>query len=490
MKLEKKQLLCLLTVLLATLSCVKEPMSDSGGGKRVEVRLHLKMSAPGIPTYALTEQQENNVKEIHVFFFRKSNGRVFDVVKGEQVTNVSDQKKTFTATLVVDGTLTDTFESYVVANIGGFMADKDKSEFRGKSYDELQELLQAAVTGKPHAGEGDFVMWGKADKEFPAASPSQSINVPMLRALARVDIGVGVGGAWNGKDKEGTEIPFKFRSARVYKPMDGYTFMPLKGLYDAPNKKVTAHSAIGAPLATPMKYDIADDLMTMREIYLPECDVRLTADGTPGDVNHTARCAIVVGGLYKGSAAETYYRIDFNDNGTPRRLIDLLRNHRYLVNIVSVTGEGYSTPDEAYNAITASMEVEITAWSDLSQDIIFDGVNWVYIQKKSLTLPGSKGAKGELVIGSNLAAKDWQMSFDGTSFSTGFTLSNADFEVTKPALSEGGVLTVKTRNTISHTARRATLHIKVGRLKFTLSLQQNPDTPPDWEDGTDYPIEL
>lgn len=493
MKFKQKQLLCLLTLALCALSCVKEPPSDTpiSGGQEVEVRLHLKMSSPNIPTYAITEAEENNVSDIYVFFFRKSSGRVYDVVKGDNVTNVSDVNKTFTATLVVDGTTNETFNSYVVANIGTFMTGKDKDIFKGKSYDELQSLLQNAVTDKLHATSGDFVMWGKADKEFPSTFPSQSITVPMLRALARVDIGLGVGGVWNGNDKEGKAIPFKLKTIHIYKPNDAYSFMPTLAAYDAANKKVTAHSAIGTAINTPMEYTVTGDLMTMREIYLPESNVRITADGATGDANHTSRCAIVVGGLYSGSTTPCYYRIDFNDNATLRKLIDVLRNHRYLVNIVSVTGEGHPTPDDAYNAITTTMNAEITAWSDLSQDIIFDGVNWVYVQKKTLTLPGSKDMVGGLVVGSNLSADDWQMSFDGVNFTTDPTISNADFDVAKPAVNDGGVLAVRTRNTITDDVTRlSTLHIKIGRLKFTISTQQLPDTPADWEEGTEYPKEF
>lgn len=492
MKSRKKKLLYLLALALCTLSCTKELIDDTNDyGRQVEVRLHLKMSSPNIPTYAITEREENNVNDIYVFFFLKSSGRVYDVVRGDNISNVSDANKTFTATLILDGITNDTFESYVVANIATFMAGKDKNDFSGKSYDELQLMLQNAVTDKLHATAGNFVMWGKADREFPSTSSSQSISVPMIRALARVDIGVGVSGVWNGNDKNGVAIPFKLKSVHVYKPNNAYSFMPLLATYDAANKKVTTHSAIGTAIATPMEYAVNGDLMTMRDIYLPESDVRITANGAMGDANHTSRCAIVVGGLYNGSTTPCYYRIDFNDNGTPRNLIDVLRNHRYLVNITAVTGEGYPTPDDAYNAITTSMVVEITAWSDLSQDIIFDGVNWVYVQKKMLTLPGSKDMVGTLVIGSNLSVADWQMSFDGVNFSTDHTVSNADFEATKPTLSDGGTLAIKTLSTIAdNMPRRATLYIKIGRLKFTISIVQRPDAPTDWEEGAEYPTDF
>lgn len=483
--------------LLLLASCTKEPLHNLPDEQSRKVDLHFQLRVPsaGSATYAITEDDECTVNDVYVFFFRVASGTVYDVVKGTDVTTGADaSKKSFQATLMVDGTVQDKFDTYVVANIESFMMGKDKSEFVGKSYAELQALLKKeSIAGKLHNTAGALVMWGKADAQFPSTSSSENITVPMIRTLARVDVGVGVGGAWNGNDINGKAIPFQLKEVHIYKPNNAYSFMPLTDKYDATNKKVTAHSAIGSAQADALKYDLASGYHLTREIYIPESDVRMATDATPADANHTNRCAIVVGGFFNGSTTMTYYRIDFNDNGKPRKLIDVLRNHRYLVNIVSATGLGLPTADEAYKTIilNANIDVEITEWSDLSQDVIFDGDNWIYIQKKTFTLPGSAGAWGNLVVGSNLPTESWQMSLDGTTFSTDPTVTNLDFEVTKPTVADGGSLTIKTRNTITdQTARNATLTLKIGRLSFKIALTQMPDTPSDWENGNEYPVEF
>lgn len=488
----------LVVALLLLTSCVKESGGEPTDEKSHEVDVHFQLRVPTSrgAIYAISDDNEWEVNDVYVFFFSVNTAQVYDVIKGTDVTDHAGDasKKNFKATLIVEGGTHDKFDTYVVTNIESFMIDKDPSDFVGKSYDELQVLLRKeAISGKLHDTAGGMVMWGKADGQFPSTSSVQDITIPVIRALARVDIGVGIGGAWNGEDASGKAIPFQLKEVHIYKPNNGYSFMPLAGKYAVEDKKVTAHSAIGAAQESALIYELASGYHITREIYIPESDVRVTTDGAFGDANHTNRCAIVVGGFYNGSTVMTYYRIDFNNNGSSRRLIDVLRNHRYLVNIVSVTSPGLPTAKEAYETIlmNANINVEITEWSDLSQDIIFDGENWVYIQKKTLTLPGSKDIWGSLVVGSNLNVNDWEMSLDGITFSKAFSISNADFEVSKPTQSEGGSLQIKTLNTITDDKNRtATLTLKIGRLRFTIAITQQPDTPPDWETGPEYPTDF
>jgi hypothetical protein len=212
-----------------------------------------------------------------------------------------------------------------------------------------------------------------------------------------------------------------------------------------------------------------------------------------GDANHTNRCALVVGGYYNASTTLSYYRIDFNDNGTPRNLINVMRNHHYRVNITAVTGPGFSTPDDAYNTfiLNSNMNVVITNWEELSSDIIFDGENWVSVRKKHITLPGNSDISGYLQVGSNLDASTWELSLDGTTFSTTASIQNTNFVVTKPASGTDGVLKITTRNQITDgTNRTATLTLKIGRLKFNIAITQIPDFPLDWEEGPEFPTDF
>ena len=487
MNLLKKLTVPLLMVACSMSSCSKEAMSEAppSSGEEVQVRLHLKMSSPD-NNYALTNDKECHVENIHVFFVSKTTNKVYDVVEGKNIVNSDNINKTFEASLLIPFGKTDKFDSYVLANIGNFMTDGDKDikRFVGKTYAELQLLLQSTITGKLHDKAGNFVMWGKANEALPNIS-SNKITIPMIRAVARVDIGVGiktaagvggVDGTWNGLDKDGNIIPFVLNTIHVYRPNTAYAYMPfLASYYDVLNKKVTQHSAIGANSAgnvTSLEYTVTNGF-SQKEIYIAESDVLMNGTGALTDANYTKRCAIVVGGFYNGVATSTYYRIDFNDNGTPRKLIDVLRNHRYGMNIVSVSGVGYPTADEAYNSVTTGMNVEVIDWTHANQDIVFDGAHWFHIERKDVVLGGIYGGSEKLSAESSVDPKDWVLTWK----------VGGHFTAIKPTTKTGGFLEISTIAGVDlETTDELTIQV-TSRLKITIRVRQLPDgyTIEDWE---------
>ena len=485
MNLLKKFTVPLLIVACSMASCTQETLSEASPSSvdEVQVRLHLKMSSPD-NNYALTNDQECHVENIHVFFVNQRTNTVYDVVEGKNIQNVNNIDKTFEASLLLQFGNTDKFDSYVLANIGDFMAGKDKSTFVGKDYAALQLLLQSTITGKLHSTAGNFVMWGKANEALPNISPNK-ITIPMIRAVARVDIGVGiktaggvggVDGTWNGLDKDGNPIPFVLKTIHVYRPNTAYAYMPLlASYYDVSTKKVTQHSAIGANSAgnaTSLAYTVTNGF-SQKEIYIAESDVLMGGTGALTDANYTKRCAIVVGGLYNSVVTPTYYRIDFNDNGTPRNLIDVLRNHRYGMNIVSVTGVGYPTADEAYNSVTTGMEAEVIDWTHANQDIVFDGANWFHIERKEMVLGGIYGNTEKLSAESSVDPNDWVLTWK----------VGGHFTAKKPTIKEGGFLEISTNAGVDlETTDELTIQV-TSRLKITIRVRQLPDgyTIEDWE---------
>ena len=487
MNLLKKFTVPLLIVACSMASCTQETLSEAppSSGEEVQVRLHLKMSSPD-NNYALTNDQECHVENIHVFFVSQKTDKVYDVVEGKNIQNVNNIDKTFEASLLLQFGNTDKFDSYVLANIGEFMTyeGQDIKRFVGKTYAELQGSLQSTITGKLHDKAGNFVMWGKAKEALPNISPNK-ITIPMIRAVARVDIGVGiktaggvggVDGTWSGLDEDGNRIPFVLKTIHVYRPNTAYAYMPfLASYYDVLNKKVTQHSAIGensAGNATSLAYTVTNSF-SQKEIYIAESNVLMGGTGALTDANYTKRCAIVVGGLYNGVATSTYYRIDFNDNGTTRKLIDVLRNHRYGMNIVSVSGVGYPTADEAYKSVTTGMEAEVIDWTHANQDIVFDGAHWFHIERKDVVLGGIYGGSEKLSAESSVDPKDWVLTWKG----------GGHFTAIKPTTKEGGFLEISTNAGVKkETTDELTIQV-TSRLKITIRVRQLPDgyTIEDWE---------
>lgn len=502
----------LVGLLVLAAACTRDRMEEvlppePGQPEQVEVKIHLRTSQPASPTRALSVEQESLINDVYVFFFNTTDNRVYTVVKGKNVTpTVSEPEKwTFTASLIVNTGTRTTFDCLVLTNIDAWMQGKNLTDFNGKSYDELQTILvsnelspEALPASSPTEG---LVMWGKATSPVSVPADAASITVPAIRALASVEVGVGKGPTidnltiwpgWNGKDASGKDIPFVLKKVYVYRPNNQYAFMPLATVYDASQRKVTAPSpeGISALITAPFIYNLpAGAYGIRREIYLPEADIKQVTPGSPGhtgkpgDAGHKDRCALVVCGSYNGHA-ESYYRIDFNNNAADRSLIDLLRNHRYYVSITSVQGDGENSAQEAYESLRINMGIEITGWTDNFQDIAFDGTDWMYAQKKNIILPGNEGQKGTIDMESTIDPADWEMSFDGgVSYTKNASLENTDFRVTKPATATGGKLEITTLRTMAENDpdHTSTLTIKAKRLRFDIRITQKPDRQTNWE---------
>lgn len=237
-------------------------------------------------------------------------------------------------------------------------------------------------------------------------------TIQMLRAVARIDVGVNLGGAL--LDEEGNPTGAYDLTSAAYNgramDLDGHTF-ELKSvtLYNsssngrmAPDKdKMTPdYKSVSEPTLpenlqkheTPVQYTYSDanpnaaTNMLRGEIYLPE---------TQNKVDDDAQAFyIVIGGSYNGGAT-TYYRVDFynraadadvnqGQTGTEHEdyvkpsaanRYDILRNHAYVINILRVRGEGYPTAAMAASSEPINMEVDIRSWDtgDNMSNVVTDG---------------------------------------------------------------------------------------------------------------------
>lgn len=494
----------LLLLSLTAGGCVYDHYPDEEVAKAekpvpVTIRLFTRFSREGTEaaTRALSEADEGQVDNVYVFFLRVSDGKVHSVAEGKNVVNTSTAEKTFTANLEVTGSAGQEFRCIVLANAGSLLDGQNLNLYKEQTYEQIQGMLvnAPAYTSAPVLAAGGIVMWGEAESHVAATRHPQQVTVRMIRAVARVDVGVGVNpDNWNGKDAEGNNIPFQLKKVFIFKPNDRCAFMPEAKAYDIQAQRVTRPSPAGKPYTVaPFTYDVPVNANSLTAtVYLPEANVRLPGEGVfvadpqSGDANHTKRCAIVVGGSYNGHA-DTYYRIDFH-NGNGTAIADLLRNHRYRASITSVRADGESTPEEAYESRRVNISATILGWNDWSQDVSFDGVDYVYVEKKSILLPGNAGLVGAIGIESNVDPAEWQMSLDGVNYLTTAVISNADFEVAKPAVKKGSLL-IRTRTQLADgmQPKTATLAVKIHRLSFTISIEQRPDTPEDWVDGGEFP---
>lgn len=224
-------------------------------------------------------------------------------------------------------------------------------------------------------------LWGQTRNAFtPQAAAIGTIG--MLRAVARIDVGVNlIGGDGNGRydlaaiDGRPTDLDghtFEIKSVTLCNAARNGTLAPDPARYDTPNNTVVTPSidASTAYHTTAPRYTYSADApgaatnMLRRQIYLPEVKNKGI------DRNEQAFC-IVVGGSYNGGP-ESYYRVDFYNRTDPAtgepvkpsagNRYDILRNHAYVINILRVRGAGYATADIAAASEPVNMEIEIRSW--------------------------------------------------------------------------------------------------------------------------------
>lgn len=348
---------------------------ESGGGitsSEAQVKITLQMPQAATPeptTYAISEADENHVETIDVLAFKaddsKASGWAFSYsAKGTSISDAggtAGSKKQFTVTVIKDATQ-QTF--VILANARQEVTDLGQIGL-GTDKDILLARLVSSNSGKWDANEGKdedavdktfapFPMWGEVKVTVTDAT-TQLSGISMLRSIARVDMLLSEG-----------VTNFKLDEVHIYNSKNRGHIVP-----DPDNmlnsKAVSATIPDGTINNTAaLAYTVPESMERLfeRSVYLYEAAA--VASDKASDAT-----AIVVGGTYGSDQQTTYYRIDFlnEDKQTYR---DILRNHKYRFNITSVSGRGYATPDEAFNAKPVNMKVEIKVWDDgQAGDIVF-----------------------------------------------------------------------------------------------------------------------
>lgn len=462
-------------------SCTREEIEVNNVAKvvseplEVTMRLTTPSGFPSATRSGLTELQENAINDIYVFAFKAG---ILSYVKTPDEIYDTENSKSFKVTLKSSTDASDTYKLMVVANAQEqilALAGNDLYALNGKGYNEIQQLLkQVGITEPMYPSGGNISMWGELPYEE-IKSTNKTFHVSLVRSVSRVDVGLGavdynpVTGlaTWGGLQN------FTLQEVYLYKPNNGIHFVPAIGNYNSTDKIATKPTPAGAQQPTPFIYTVGNGKSLVREIYTPEADVRLGSNAKSGDANHKNRMAVVVKGSYNGNAP-TYYRLDFINK--ERKLIDVLRNHLYQFNIKKVSGNGFTTPDEAYESLSVNMDVEVVEWNDGAiGEIAVDGQYILGVSKGEFSLPMNQRT---------LLDEDNKLSIT-TNYPDGWSiekivgedddLSGASWLTVNrnvgPA-NETTTISLLTDQNISGQERVAFIHIKAGRLTYVVKVIQ------------------
>ena len=179
-----------------------------------------------------------------------------------------------------------------------------------------------------------LIMWGRVELPTGINIVTKADNVKLLRAVACVQVKKGAVDATNGLND------FTVQSITVNKGADCGYLTPT-------NYSTTITPVTGRPLSgSTLNYanGWSDGEAPSLYIYERNC--------TSGDY-----MGVIIKAKYKGK--EGYYKVVMVDNvGTP---LNVVRNHRYIITVVSVNGPGYASVTDAINfAPSNALKVELT----------------------------------------------------------------------------------------------------------------------------------
>ncbi|MCC8088686.1 MAG: hypothetical protein LIO79_05415 [Rikenellaceae bacterium] len=408
--------------LAATASCTKDTtVTDSAKGTDeawVKLSIHTPSSSVPKGTKSEAMAEESAVERIKLVVLQLSGSqyRYRYMVDGQQIIQSSSDSQTtnFNALL----TSSDVPLKILLAANYNDAFDSD-SFAEDMTEDAVKRLLVDSFESNI---EGKLPLYGEIDLPYLKADQSNNFAVTMLRAVARVDVINAI--------TTDTSGDFRLKSVHIYRANDQYAIVPDDSAMQTEGKMTVSSASVPSTATTYapyMKTVAADGDISLLQTYLPES--LPVADENARTA--TATC-VVVGGYYGDDTYPSYYRVDFNSGYDGHPFGQVLRNHKYIFNIVQVNGSGWTDPDEAANneatAIIATMQI----WDELTSEMWFYGnENYLGISSRRVVLNYFTGSEKTEILQATVPFSiqpldeygnptGTAIKTDGESFSAGF----------------------------------------------------------------------
>lgn len=394
----------IVAALILQISCQQD---DSFHPTEDSTIINLSVSAANTGTTMDNGESASAIKSLCILQFN-ANGTTFGTLRHVGIgTETTPNSGKYSATLLQSVDNNDKYKLVILANF----PDGDYGIFYrmgGRGYAEVQQAcLSAELSGEGKVPEfttrQPFPMFGIAKDGAPQFIDENMDlgTVSLVRAVARVDIGIGSKNADNNTWKK-SGVPFAMTQVQIWKDGKQYAYMPVENNFSSSEGILTINSPSPVGDTETKKYDgtyITNSTYCSEKIYLPEADLSW---GTVFDDNHTNRLAIIVGGYYKNSADLSYYRVDFTNDVSGEKM-NILRNHVYQFTIKKVEAAGYDTAELAYNSKPKNLGFEATVepWTEGQTTSVpsiqgyylsyqgFNGenVDWTYAAGSSQRIP-------------------------------------------------------------------------------------------------------
>lgn len=279
---------------------------------------------------------EDAVTEIAVLLF-DSNGYTYQPIY------ISSSNMTFNNNII---------ESFIAKiPVGTYnmviLVNANKSLSKALQYNKIKvgdsktEVLKQLLFSNPYDDTSDsptiakwdalaIPMWGEAlNVQVNGDGPVSVGVIELVRMVAKVDVELTAAAATN----------FTLKSVRLYNYNTLAQVAPNTSNWQGEPSIPVSPGKVKGPLV----YTATDATSCTNKIYAFEAKAG-SANSLP-----TSTCLVI--GVTKNMET-TYHRIDFANilSDETRDYLSLLRNHHYRVNIVDIRGQGYTTPEEAFDS--------------------------------------------------------------------------------------------------------------------------------------------
>ncbi|MCD8178490.1 MAG: BACON domain-containing protein [Tannerellaceae bacterium] len=445
-------------------SCKGGSVVDENGEMTREFILQLPSPVKNVSTYAsMTEEDENRIDDLVLLAFKieGSNETFAYQAKATAIEDIgsgSDTKKVTVKLKVSDDYYRFVFLANVTSEIEEQLGDIASV---GEKDLVLQRLTQTCEEEKQWDDTDCFPMWGESEPWQIKEDGNTDKNVKMIRAVSRIDV-------------VSTTNNFKVVGAHLYQfHRKGYVVPHPDNI----NSDKTSHTATipAEPLMVgkSLPYSAENDEI-VQTIY--------TYESYKNSV-HLEKTCLVVGGIYYPAdykdgdpePAVSWYRIDFVD--TEEKDIHLLRNHCYILRIRSVAGEGYTDPDEAYEAKPFNIIVDILEWDQGDiRDIEFNGQYFLGVSESEIYMP--KPADSTSVIITTDYPGEWIETYESTDIEGKAWLTPHPETGHFTGIKQKDRLIFNLTENNDGAMRTGKIHLRAGVLRHTTHVYQDIDDDP------------
>lgn len=374
-----------MSAVLILFGCIddQEPSSIEKTGENM-VRFSIQVSGlRPVRTRTLVESDENKVTDVEILLFNTTNGQLaLDPVYVNSVQDDPNDVGTKTFSVKIPA---GTYNVVMLAN-----THNELTAITGAGAisvgDSKEDVLATLIVEKNSKWGNDpsssdyrsIPMWGELSSLTVGPNTPTNNPVTLIRMLAKIDVVL---------TNATTIANFKLKSVRLYNAKDEGCIVPQTGNWDHTHSLATAPSipSTASSISTPLVYEDTEitttDVSCTNQIYTFENAKKTSSSIQPGDP------CLVIGGVFNGDAAETFYKVEFaQTSANTTTYLDLLRNHHYRVNIIEVSGRGYSTAAEAFSSKALNIKTEITERDATKiKDFTFNGQYMMGVSQKEFS---------------------------------------------------------------------------------------------------------